>query len=187
MVLWHRGMSWDDYRIDFRPYNSIIFACKPTQKFYFWFRRNPLMDKLLLAEQLRPVLGSEILENMQNGRSWSLPSTPKPQNYAGNELLALFFPPRKNTIFSWKSRKSNILGIFRLLKARIFAIWATRRCVRTYHVSPRGWTMPGWGYRGSKHFVIYFENFEYFKRGFDGFEVILYILETFSQDFQKYL
>ena len=125
-------MSWNDCRIDFKPQNLIIFAWKPTQMIYFWFRRNPLMDKLLLADQLRPVPGSEILEKMQNGRSWSLPSTPKPQNYAGNDVLALFFPSRTKIFFSRKSRKINILGIFRLLKARIFAFWPTRRCVRTY-------------------------------------------------------
>ena len=57
------------------------------------------MDKLLLAEQLRLVPGSEILGKMQNGRSWSLPSTPKPQNYAGNEVLAFFFLIKKKTFF----------------------------------------------------------------------------------------
>ena len=57
------------------------------------------MDKLLLADQLRPVPGSEILEKTQNGRSWSLPSTPKPQNYAGNDVLALSFHPRKIIFF----------------------------------------------------------------------------------------
>ena len=91
-------MSWDDYRIDFRSQKITIFASKFTKKYYFWFRRNPLMDKLLLAEQLRPVLGSEILEKIQNGRSWSLPSTPKPQNYAGNDvhvLVLLFLPGKK--------------------------------------------------------------------------------------------
>ena len=44
--------------------------------------------------------GSEIFENSQNGHSWSLPSTPKPENYAGNEQLALFFPSIKKSIFS---------------------------------------------------------------------------------------
>ena len=49
------------------------------------------MDKLLLAELLRLVPDSEILEKWQNGCYWSVPSTPKPQNYAGNEVLALLF------------------------------------------------------------------------------------------------
>ena len=131
MVKRHRGMSLHGYRIDFRPQNITIFACKPTKKMKLYFRRNPLMDKLLLAEQLRPVPGSEILAKMQNERSWSLPSTPKPQNYAGNDVLALSFQPRKIIFFLQKSNFRNILGIFRLIKSRIFAIWAIRRCVRT--------------------------------------------------------
>ena len=35
------------------------------------------------------------LEKHQNGWSWSLPSTRKPQNYAENDVLAFLFDPRK--------------------------------------------------------------------------------------------
>ncbi len=39
-------------------------------------------------------------ENHGNWRCWRVPRTPKPQNYAGNEVLTLFFFPGKNAFFT---------------------------------------------------------------------------------------
>ena len=40
------------------------------------------------------------LGKLVNGRYWSVPSTPKSPKYAGNEVLALLFFPRKIIFFS---------------------------------------------------------------------------------------
>ena len=65
------------------------------------------------------------------GWFWSLPSIPKPKNYAGNDVLAFLFQSRKKCYFLRKSFFRNIFDIFRVIKTRIFEIWATWRCART--------------------------------------------------------
>jgi len=47
-----------------------------------------------------------------NRRCWSVPSTPKPKNYAGNEVLALLFFPEKMWFFLQKLFFRNISPIF---------------------------------------------------------------------------
>ena len=56
----------------------------------------------------------------KNNRCWSVNITPKPQNYAGNELLPVFFIPGKNVLFLQKSIFRNIFGDFYTPQAKEF-------------------------------------------------------------------
>ena len=95
------------------------------------FCSHPGSDKILLPPSQIP---SRIVLDLVNQQKDAIGASPAPQNYAGNEVLALLFSWRKNLFFSRKSFFRNILGFFLTPQGKDFRV-LTRSSMCTYLAS----------------------------------------------------